>query len=99
LFFICTVPDQQLAVAQRAPPLPNLRRSHVARRQKIAPQTIGYLVGIEAVVLFLGRSDGTQHQRMCHLHRGGVRYSPAPDFRNSLDVIAVLTFVVFRANE
>jgi hypothetical protein len=52
LLFICTiVPDQQIAVPQRAPAFANGRGGHVTLRQKIAAQTIANLAGVDAIVL------------------------------------------------
>src|SRR5260370_152211 len=49
--------DQQVPVAQGAPSFANLRRGHVALRQKIAAQAVGNLFGIDAVVLFLSHRN------------------------------------------
>jgi len=62
--------DQQVAVAQRAPPFTNRRRGHVALRQEITTQTIANLAGIDAVVLLSRRRNGPQHQRVGHLQDG-----------------------------
>src|SRR5260221_8529803 len=51
--------DQQVPIAQRAAPFANLRRGHVALRQKITAQAVGNLIGIDAIVLFLGRGNGS----------------------------------------
>src|SRR5882724_10074513 len=48
------LPDQQVAVAQSTPSFTNGGGGHVALRQKIAPQAVANLAGVDAVVLFLG---------------------------------------------
>ena len=45
----------------------------MALRQEIAAQAVGYLAGINLVVLLFGRGDGPLHQRMSHLNGAGVR--------------------------
>jgi hypothetical protein len=65
--------NQQPTVAQRSAPVPDLSRGHMALRQKITTKAVGYLTGIDLVVLPLRRGDSTQHQRMCHLHLFRVR--------------------------
>src|SRR6266852_4252027 len=65
------LPDQQVAVPQRSSPFANGRRGHVALRQKIAPQAVANLAGINAIVLLFRRRNGPQHQRMRYLQRGG----------------------------
>jgi hypothetical protein len=65
--------DQQPAVAQGSPPVADLGRCHVALRKEVATKTVGYLAGIDAVVLLLGRGDGQKHERVCHLHLLGMR--------------------------
>ena len=66
------LPHQQVAIAQCAPPLANRRRGHVALRQKITPQAVANLAGVDAVVLFLGGGNSPQHQRMRHLQSGSM---------------------------
>ena len=38
----------------------------MALRQEITAQAIGDLARVNAIVLFLGRCDCSQHQRVCH---------------------------------
>ena len=64
---------QQVAVAQRAPPLASRGRGHVARRQGIATQSVANLVAIDAIVLFLRHGNGPQHRGVRHFQRGSVR--------------------------
>jgi hypothetical protein len=40
----------------------------VALWQEITPYTVGDLAGIDLVVLLFGRRNGSEHQRMRHLH-------------------------------
>jgi hypothetical protein len=63
--------DQQSTVAQSAPPVTDLGRSHVALGKKITTKAVGYLVGIDLVILPLRRGYRPQHQRMCHLQCRG----------------------------
>jgi hypothetical protein len=65
--------DQQPAVAQGSPPVADLGRCHGALRKEVATKTVGYLAGIDLVVLPLRRGDGTKHQRMSNLHLLGMR--------------------------
>ena len=58
------LPDQQVAIAQRAPPFANGSRGHVALRQKIAAQAVANLVRVNAIVFLFRRRNGPQHQRM-----------------------------------
>ena len=67
------LPDQQLPVAQGASALPDLHRCHVALRQEVTAQAVGDPACIDAIVLLLRHGNGTQHQRMSHLHRCRVR--------------------------
>src|SRR6185312_945385 len=62
-----------MPVAQHPPPLPDRRRRHVALRQEVAPETVGDLAGVDPVVLLLRGSNRPQHQRVCDLHRCGMR--------------------------
>jgi hypothetical protein len=64
--------DQRRTVPQRAPPLANGGRGHVALRQKIAPQTVANLARVNAIVLLFRRRNSPQHQRMRYLQRGGT---------------------------
>src|SRR5882757_3294307 len=72
-FHLHHLAHQQVAVAQRAPPFANRGRGHVALRQEIAAQAIANLAGVNAVVLFLCRRDGPQHQGVCYFQRGCMR--------------------------
>ena len=67
---------QEVAVAQHPPQLANLLRRHVAERQQIAAQQVADFVGVEAVVLLFGASDGLEHQRVGDLEA----LSPRPQF-------------------
>ena len=69
-FHLHHLPHQQVAIAQRATPFANRRRSHVALRQEITAQTVANLPGIDAVVLLFRGGDGAQHQWMRHLQSG-----------------------------
>jgi hypothetical protein len=66
------LPDQQVAIAQCAPPFANGSGGHSALRQKIAPQTVANLTRIDAIVLLFRRGNGSQHQRMRYLQRRGM---------------------------
>ncbi|MCU1239858.1 MAG: hypothetical protein JWO71_584 [Candidatus Acidoferrum typicum] len=66
------LPDQQVAVPQRASTFANRGRGHVALRQKIAPQTVANLARVNAIVLLFRRRNGPQHQRVRHLQHGGM---------------------------
>jgi hypothetical protein len=66
IFRLHHLSHQQIAVAQSSPSVPNLSRSHVALRQEITAQAIGDLARVNAIVLFLGGCDCSQHQRVCH---------------------------------
>ena len=65
--------DHQVPLSQRSSSVPDLRRGHVAFWQEITPHTVGDLAGIDPVVLLLGCGNGSEHQRMRHLHPLGVR--------------------------
>src|SRR3984885_6325370 len=65
--------DQQIAIAQRAPPFANGRGGHVTLRQKITPQAVTDLAGVDVIVFLFCRCDGSQHQWMPHLQGGCVR--------------------------
>ena len=54
-------------LASSSPSVPNLSRSHVALRQEITAQAIGDLARVDAIVLFLGGCDCSQHQWVCHV--------------------------------
>jgi hypothetical protein len=72
------LPHQQVPLAQST--AAHLSGRYVALRKEVASQAVGDLVGIDLVVLFLGRCNRTQHQRVCHLDLGGVRISVAAEF-------------------
>lgn len=63
---------EKVAVSQRSSPPSYLRGCHVAFRQEVAAQAVGDLARIDAVVLLRG-CNGSQHQRVCHLHMVGMR--------------------------
>ena len=65
--------DHRAPVAQYTAPVPDLGRSHVALGKKVTAQAIGDLACINLVVLLLGRSNRSKHQRMRNLHLLGMR--------------------------
>src|SRR5579862_4447348 len=62
-----------MAVAQNPPPVADRPRRHVALGQEVAPEAVGDLAGIDAIVLLFGRRDGPQHQRVRHFYGCGMR--------------------------
>jgi hypothetical protein len=50
-----------------------LRGHHVALRKEVVSQPVSDFVGIDLVVLLLGRRDRSQYQRVSHLDLSGVR--------------------------
>ena|SRR5438270_11587925 len=60
-----------MPVPQRAAAIPDLSRPHVALREEVASQAVGEFAGIDLVVL-LGRSNRSQHQRVSHFDLGGA---------------------------
>jgi len=77
------LPDQQVAVAQGVPPFAERSGSHVAPRQKIAAQTVGNLLGVDAIVLLLRGGNGAQHQGMRDLQRSRMRPQVPKPLRQS----------------
>jgi len=59
------LPDRLVELAQCAPPFANRGRRHAALRQKIAPQTLTNLAGVDGIILFFQGGNGLQHQGMC----------------------------------
>jgi hypothetical protein len=57
----------QVSVAQRAAPVSNLGRRHVAFRQKVAAQAVGDLAGINALVLLFCCRDLSNSPRVAEI--------------------------------